>query len=468
MVTEFVGRRSELAVLDRLFSRVVEQRAGTLVAVRGRRQVGKSRLAEEFLRRTDVPSAFFAASRAAPPARQLDRFVEAVAESSLPAATTFQAVRPSDWLAALRLVADQTRTPSVVVIDELPYLLEGDREIEGLLQTAWDRNLSRAPIMLLVLGSNLSMMEHLSAHGSPLFGRVRDMRLEPLTVHDTALVTELPVADAYDAHLVTGGYPRVLQEWQAGTAVTTFIEQQLADATSPLIVVGERVLATEFPETLQAGVVLRAIGAGERTFGGLAQRLDMNHGSLTRALQTLSDDARIVQAARPLSRRRSRDTRYLVADPYLRFWLQFIAPRLELLFRGRAGVVVDDVLARWPTYRGTAVEPLVRASIERLLPRPELGETRFVGSFWSRTGDIEVDLVGADRDAAPANITMIGSVKWRTRRRFDRDDLLALAQARAQVPGAEGVPLVGVSRAGFETSDLDVLLTPDDLIAGWR
>ena len=86
---------------------------------------------------------------------------------------------------------------------------------------------------------------------------------------------------------------------------------------------------------------------------------------------------------------------------------------------------------------------------------------------WSRTGDVEVDLVGADRPEAPAVVGFVGSVKWRENSPFSRVDLRALAAAAEQVPGAASAALVGVSRSGFSTEELDVALTPEDLLRAW-
>ncbi|HWG01957.1 MAG TPA: hypothetical protein VG164_08945 [Trebonia sp.] len=48
-------------------------------------------------------------------------------------------------------------SPAVVVLDELPWLAEQDNIFDGALQTAWDRLLSRRPVLLLLLGSDLHM-----------------------------------------------------------------------------------------------------------------------------------------------------------------------------------------------------------------------------------------------------------------------------------------------------------------------
>ncbi|MBA2319343.1 MAG: hypothetical protein H0V93_16425 [Euzebyales bacterium] len=54
-------------------------------------------------------------------------------------------------------------------------------------------------------------------------------------------------------------------------------------------------------------------------------------------------------------------------------------------------------------------------------------------------------------------------------RRLRRRRRSRLATAAAKVPGADDRSLhLGVSRAGFDTSGLDIELGPEDLIAAWR
>jgi hypothetical protein len=58
MTTGFVGRKTELALLHKRLARVTASGAGTALVVRGRRQVGKSRLAQEWNRSTGVYLSF--------------------------------------------------------------------------------------------------------------------------------------------------------------------------------------------------------------------------------------------------------------------------------------------------------------------------------------------------------------------------------------------------------------------------
>ena len=167
----------------------------------------------------------------------------------------------------------------------------------------------------------------------------------------------------------------------------------------------------------------------------------------------------------PLAGRTSRDRRYRVADPYLRFWLTFIEPVLPELERDRGKLVAERILARWPDYLGQAIEPILRESLERLLPDDRLGESRCVGSYWNRTGEPEVDVVLAAEPTSPTAVHWLGSIKWRDRKPFDRRDRERLAKTRGVVPGtAKDTPLLGISATGFDSPGLDLELGPDDLI----
>ncbi len=459
----FVGRAPELLKLRNELDRTGPD--GRLLVVRGRRQVGKSTLLERFLARADVPSTFVTAAAGAAPETALADARDEVASSNLEVAEVVRDARPSSWDALLRLVARSTTRPSVVVIDELPYLLAADPSLEGVLQRAWDRELARSPVMLVLIGSDVSTMELLTTHGRPLFGRAAELRVDALGPADLQQLLGLDAADAFDATVVTGGLPRLAQEWQAADASDpmTFVASQLQDPTSPLVVLGERYLRAEFPSQVQAAEVLQVIGSGEPTFQRIAERAGINHGSLTRSLRTLGD-ARLVTMDRPLSSAPTRLVHHRVRDPYLRFWLRFIGPERDRIDRGRGDVVAHRISTSWPSYRGMAVEPLIAEALAHRLPDDRFGTGTEVGRFWTRDHAVEVDLVVADRSLPPTAPTALGSVKWRENAPFDQSDVSALHHARAAVPGAADAALFAVSRAGGTSERLVGVLSADDLL----
>ncbi|MEU6641185.1 DUF234 domain-containing protein [Saccharomonospora sp. NPDC046836] len=472
----FIGRSRELALLNRALERSASggraNRPGRAMLIRGRRRVGKSRLVEEFIDRAGVPALFFTAS--AQPDRETDLalFTEAAAASDLPGAELFRDQTPRSWDAALRLLATALADdrPNVIVLDELPYLLANDPGLEGTLQKVFDRELSRRPVLLLCIGSDLAMMEALNEYGRPFHQRATELVIPPLSPADVADMLALPAAEALDAYLVTGGLPLILDEWPRGVTVTDYLTDAVGDPTSALLVSAERALAAEFPVEVQARQVLTAIGAGERTFARIGRAAGgLPQASLNRSLRLLTTK-RIVEAMVPLSTRPSRDTRYTVADSYLRFWLAFLGTHIAEIERGRGDLVLDRITASWTTWRGRAIEPVVRESLRRLPPDVLPEGTRVVGGYWTRTNDPEIDIVGADREPVAQAITVVGSVKWLEQRPFDLRDVARLMRHRAQLPGAtDTTPLIAVSRNGAGVTPIEgvQVLGPDDLLSAW-
>jgi hypothetical protein len=64
----------------------------------------------------------------------------------------------------------------------------------------------------------------------------------------------------------------------------------------------------------------------------------------------------------------------------------------------------------------------VRESIFRMLPDKRFGEAQYVGGYWTRKGDVEVDLVGAEEKVRPRRVAFVGSIKWRERIPFGGRD----------------------------------------------
>lgn len=467
----FVGRQQDLGRLRRHLDAVVNDGAGRLLSVRGRRQMGKSRLVTEFADRSGLPQLFFTASRLASPGEELTRLTQAARDSTLPGARLFDGIRLETWHAALRQVASALPAgPAIVVLDEFPWLVESSPSLEGALQDLWDRVFEPLAVLLILIGSDLAMMEALSSYNRPLFGRVKEYVVDPFTVADTA--TMIGVNDcsvAMDAQLVTGGYPRLGLEWRGAPDVLSFVREQLTDENSDLVVIGRTVLAAEFPTDVQARQVLGAIGAGDRTNKAISNRAGLQAAPLARSLHLLRETKRVIAADLPVSTRPAREPRYRVADSYLRFWLRFIDPALPDIARGRCDLALARLRDSWLEYRGRAVEPLVRASLERLAGNdPRLAGSAVIGGYWTRSGSVEVDLVGVDQWPGASAVGAVGSIKWRDRGPFDQRDLADLAAHRGEVPGGRDAMLVAVSRSGCTAQDLAAVYGPDDLVSAWR
>ena len=469
----FIGRDRDLRLLEEQYAEVVHFREARFISMRGRRRVGKSTLIDEFLRRAGLPHVFFAASRQSL-ARELELFVDELSATDLAAGEMVRdGLIPDSWDAALAQLAQSAaaQQPAVVVIDEFPWMVEQDPSIEAVFQKAWDRRLKRAPLLLILVGSDLAMMEALTTYGRPLYGRpTREMVVSPLSPAEIGDLLGVGPSEAIDAYATIGGFPQLALSWPVGASRAEFLSAVLQDEHSPFIVSGERSTTAEFPPQTSPRAVFSAIGSGEVAFGRIGSRAKIGSSQLSGILDLL-ENKRAIRRLMPFGATgNSRAKRYVVSDPYLRFWLRFVEPSIELIERGRGLLVAERIEAAWADYRGKAIESIVSASLERMLPDPRFGEARYVSGYWTRDNQLEVDLVASREERNPTRAALVGSIKWRESARFDRRDVRALLAHRSRVPGADAdTVLVGVSRGGFEDNvGLDVELGPQEIVDAWR
>ncbi|WP_328327330.1 MULTISPECIES: ATP-binding protein [unclassified Streptomyces] len=477
---DFYGRRYVFDDLHRRLDRIRETGTGQLLAVRGRRQVGKSRLFTRFVERAGLPYLYFTAVKNAPPTAQLQTLTADMHTSTTPLkdAETLFAAPPADWRDALGRIAVACRdTPSVVVIDEFPWAAGVDPTLEGQLQNAWDRQLEHAPVLFVLIGSDVTMMERLTEHDRPLYGRAKNQTISPFNPAECAeaLGPDTDPMAAFDAALVTGGYPRLVADRARVASTATFVHEQLGDENSDLAVMGQRSLDAEFPDAQQARRVLSAIGGtevGSGTFSQVVGRLPeagtTAQTAVTRAIRVLSEKGVVAVDVPVGSSPGSRLRRYRIADPCLRFWFRFVEEQLPHIARGRPDIARSAFDRGWPSWRGRAVEPLVQDAVSRLsLGMPGLQGAGQAGSWWNRDNSVEYDI--ALPAAAGREVLLVGSVKWRENKRFGARDLDRLADARHRVPGADTARLLAVCPAGLADGVRpDLALTPADLLSAWQ
>ncbi|KQV03319.1 MULTISPECIES: ATP-binding protein [unclassified Kitasatospora] len=476
----FYGRQAVLRQLSGHLDAIRDQGTGRMLAVRGRRQVGKSRLFTRFVEQSGLPYLYFTAVKNADPAGQLQTLTSDLATSRirLPEADTLFAAPPSSWSDALgRIALSAAHTPTVVILDEFPWAAATDPTLEGALQNAWDRRLEQSPILLVLIGSDVTMMERLTEHDRPLFGRARDLLIHPFDPAECAeaLGSGHAPVDAFDAHLVTGGYPRLLLECARVGGVREFVRQELSDENSSLVVAGQRTLEAEFPEGPQARRVLSAIGGhevGVAAFSQIVGRLPEEGGTAqtatTRALRTLTEQKGVVVTDTPVGAPpKGRLKRYRIEDPYLRFWFRFVEQQVPQIARGRADIAIDVFERDWTTWRGKAIEPLVHEALRRLRPDlPVLDGAEEIGSWWTRDNANEFDIVA--RIARTRRVSAVGTVKWRERKQVTAAELNHLAVARSVVPEAADARLITVCPAGVHSEVRpDLHLGARELLAAW-
>ncbi|MEV6348105.1 DUF234 domain-containing protein [Actinoplanes sp. NPDC051851] len=285
------------------------------------------------------------------------------------------------------------------------------------------------------------MMQRLTAYDRPFYGRADNLVLGPLNPSEIGDFLGLSGSGAIDAQLISGGLPGIVVGWPNGTTALDFLDGECADPASRIFSVPEQALNSEFPNPDVARRVIEAIGDGDRTFANIASAAGgragaLPSGTLSPLLHRLVADKQVLAIEEPLATQPGKPARYRVADSNLRLYLGVLRQAQTQAARGRAVAARELVRRRWSSWRGRAVEPVIREALTNAALDGDLPweGVQVVGGWWNRQFNPEIDIVGADRGPIAERIGFAGSIKWLDAP-FDQRDLESLRAGAARIPG---------------------------------
>lgn len=406
---KFVDRHRELAVLDEMWS---SPEAHFLVLY-GRRRIGKTRLLTHWLGDRS-PRGIYWVAKPASSASLLRSFSQVVHEAQSSVAAGADFTYPS-WEMAWQEVARLTRGGRLALfLDEFTYTLDATPDLSGTLQNAWDQTLSRCNIFLVLAGSHMGMMEReLLAYRAPLYGRASG-RLLLQQLPFSALTELFPAYDAAERvalYAVLGGIPAYLERFDPRSSLSQNIKTRLLTPVNLLQEEPRLLLQEQLSEPRNYMAILEALAQGHRIPQEIADSAGLKGPHVSKYLGVLQD-LRLIRRDVPATVRhpeRSRKGRYVIIDPYLRFYFRFLARRQGDIALGRIQSTWQQIQRQMISFIGAnTFEELCRewVSLEGDAGRLPLVPER-VGSYWSKQA--QVDIVAIDWAAKQI---LLGEVKW--------------------------------------------------------
>ena len=407
-----IDRQKELVELNLL----LEESGAHLLAVSGRRRLGKTTLLLEWARQSGLPYLYWVASRV-PASLLLRQFSQQVWQHSHPDDVMPARFSYDSWWEAFeqlgRVVGEK---PFIVIIDEFPYAVQVDPALPSVLQNAWDHLLKQSRCVMVLCGSQVGMMERLLRYDAPLFGRiVGPLPIQPLSFR--ALSEFLPrysAAERVAIWSILGGVPAYLERFDDSQSIGDNIRRHVFRPTGLFRNDPERLLYESLQDPQNYIAILLAIAEGHRRVTDIASAAGFSNTTQVNPylvrLQALGFITRGVPATVPEAKRKaSRLGRYAIADHYLRFFFRFIWPHQGLLEQGLDGRLWAIISEQLRAFVGvTAFEELSRAWVLLQARRGELPlDPDRVGSHWSSA--VQVDVVAMDW----RNRTiLLGECKW--------------------------------------------------------
>ena len=360
--SKFIGREVELARLKGL----LDNRSASLIVVRGRRRIGKSRLLAEFGK--GMKSFFFSGM---PPSKkstvqsQRDEFAYQLERAGLPS------IQSDDWGNLFWHLSKYTTEGRIlIVLDEISWMGGKDPDFLGKLKTAWDMYFSKNSKLIIALCGSISswIEENILSH-TGFLGRIAiDLVLEelPLNVCNAFWRPKEKRITAYEKFKflsVTGGVPLYLERMKPDLPA----EQNIRD----LCFTRGGLLVREFDEIFSDlfsrknashKEIVKCLANGPKDLGQICKELKKKvSGTYSHHLDDLVK-AGFVQRDftwNLVDGQESKLSVYRLSDNYLRFYLKYIAPSHSKIEKGAFTNAALTRLPAWESIMGLQFENIV-------------------------------------------------------------------------------------------------------------
>jgi uncharacterized protein len=304
-----------------------------LIAIYGRRRVGKTYLIRTFCKDTIVFE--FTGIHEATRKTQLENFSQALQKSTKsPVALAI----PDNWLQAFMMLDTYLDTvsfhkPSVVFFDEFPWI---ETQKSGFLQAFdhwWNASASKkSNLKVIICGSAASwMIDKIINNRGGLHNRVtQSIRLLPFTLAETQayLQSRHVVLDQYSQlqlYMAMGGIPHYLRSINPGESTAQIIDRLCFAKDGPLKNEFNNLYKSLFAHSEHHEQVIRALsGKGKGlTRNEIIDECDLTSGGTTsRILQELEESGFITPYI-PFQKN-ANESIYKLSDEYSLFYLRFI------------------------------------------------------------------------------------------------------------------------------------------------
>ncbi|MFW6142395.1 MAG: ATP-binding protein [Candidatus Saliniplasma sp.] len=379
----FADREEELITLDKAY----ENDRSEFLVIYGRRRIGKTALVKQLAKK--YPVRYYLAEKL-PLKQQAIDFSSQVADE-------FDRFPPNvdNWKDAFEFTLQMTDERVIIAIDEFPYLIQGDDRILSHFQKLWDEMLSEKDVVLILIGSSISIMENeILDYKSPLFGRrTKQMEIKAIPIQSyKEFLPSYSLQDLVRVYGVCGGVPAYLQRFKDSEDVWDNISNNFFEQDEYMFSEPDFILQQELREPSTYRMILKAISGGKHRLGKIAKEIHRPVTDLPRYLSRL-ERIRIVRKEVPYgeSIERSRNTRYEIQDNLMSFYFKYIYPHRGLIIKGNEADILERIRQDYDRYIGRLYEKLVKENIYKLgLPVIEYGR-------WWHKGK-EIDIISESED----------------------------------------------------------------------
>ena len=358
----FVGREIELERLGALYKKT----SASLVVIKGRRRIGKSRLIHEFAKTTGN-AGFWSFAGLAPgdgvsSQEQMDHFAWQLSLRLQKPRQLFH-----DWSDGLELLSMYLKPGAIVLFDEISWMGSKDATFIPKLKAWWDKMTMH--ILLVFCGSVSTWIEENILKSTAFFGRVNlTLNVEPLSIPESAeflrkLGMKISYYDMYKLLSIVGGVPWYLEQFNPRITADENIKQLSFEKNGLLVKEFDRIFNDLFNDKgTTYKKILNHLKDGSKTLAEIRESIKFAHsGTLSQMMEHLIIAGFVTKQSlwSFKTAKALKQSLYRIADPYMRFYLKIIMPNLAAIADGEFNKIAISTLSGFDVHMGLQLEALL-------------------------------------------------------------------------------------------------------------
>lgn len=371
MTIPFIGRNLELQKLKDLFLK----KTSSLVVIKGRRRIGKSRLVQEF----GKDALFYEFTGLAPTKKTTKLSEQKAFKSQLE--KYFKDIPDSNsWLDMLLFLAESTKNSRVVIFfDEISWMASKDNDFLGILKMIWDNHFSKNSELILIFCGSVSLwIEQNIISSKGFMGRISlILSIKELPLYDCNMFWNNTLISSFEKLKIlsiTGGIPRYLEE-----IIPSFSAEQ---NITNLCFKSSGVLFNEFDQIFSDLFNSRShiykkiiffLNDKKADRSEIAEHLKIKVGGVISGYLKDLIEAGFIQKDYTWGIKDGKTSKlnlYRLSDNYLRFYMKYIEPNKRKIENDVYEYKTIDSLVGWSSIMGFQFENLVlnnRITLQKIL-----------------------------------------------------------------------------------------------------
>jgi hypothetical protein len=405
MSKKIVGRDLEKKKLNE----ALNSSRSELIAMYGRRRIGKTYLIREFYSKNIIFS--FSGLRNGTLQDQIENFM-----IELEGATDkFKKEKPQNWLQAFNILKQyligikKTTKKKVIFIDEFPW---ADTQRSGFLpafENFWNQYCTtRNDLIVVICGSAASyMIKKIIRNRGGLHNRItKKIKLEPFKLAEVREFflykgIDIPDTEILKIYMALGGIAEYLEHIKKGDSSVTAIDQICFQKGSQLEYEFDEVFKSLFDEGSYHEQIIKALSQGPKkgmTRDEVLQAQGLSSGGqFSKSMLELMESGFVEQYQSFRSKKKTKLFR--IYDEFCLFHLQFIAP-----FRGNRWSQLYNK-KEYVSWSGYAFEMICHKHVEKIKKELNCDQIESSNYGWSNS-KAQIDLV-IDRNDNTVNLCEI-------------------------------------------------------------